>query len=320
MNRRYHTSTYRWKSHSKRSSYRLRLMQSLKHHALGAGGLTNIIPSSIAKLIPFSSHRTPPANTPPLLPPHNRWRHLSLRSWTDPKPPARSNYRKHFLDDNRIHFFDETSPQRERSTRNTRSNLRVHFASHPPAADSTPRPQVAQPGESQKSKERLEQELRAKIEAEYKAKALEESEKLTAALKKKVDEVDKRDKRIERERKKIAQHLDEIIPGSKRKRMPSPEVIPNPVGGGFGMDLDYFYISDSKIATKKTKHLLRKPQTKKARTSSPEAELIGGLTANNATPTRRHQTHRQHELPHPKPSCLECQQVTTQRLCEDVRP
>ena len=241
-------------------------------------GLTNIIPSSVAKFIPFSSHRATPATTPsqPSAP-------SEPQVLDEAKPPPRTNYRAIMLSDTRL--------KRERDTQNDKSILRVHSQSHPPAADVTPHHQVAKPGDSQKSKEGLEQELRAKIEAEYKAKALEESEKLTAALKRKVNEVNKRDKRVERERTKIAQHLDEIIPGSKRKRMPSPEVIPNPAGGGFGMDLDYFYISDAD-SDEEDETPVRRPQTKKARTSSQEFELIGGSIDNHGTPMRRPQTKK----------------------------
>ena len=241
-------------------------------------GLTNIISSSVAKLIPFSSRRAAPIVAPsqPSAP-------SEPQVLDEAKPPTRTNYRAIMLSDARL--------KRERDTQNDKSILRVHPTSNPPATEFNPHHQVAKPGEPQKPKEGLEQELRAKIEAEYKAKALEESEKLTAALKQKVDEVDKRDKRVERERRKIAQHLDEIIPGSKRKRMPSPEVIPNPAGGGFGMDLDYFYISDAD-SDEEDETPVRRPQTKRARTSSHEAGFIEGSTGNDETPMRRHQTKK----------------------------
>lgn len=241
-------------------------------------GLTNIIPSSVSKFIPFSSRRPAPAIAPP-----QPSAPSDPQVVDEPNPPPRTSYRAIMLSSARLH--------RGRDTRNHNSILRVHSTPNPPAADFTPHHQVAKPGESQQVKEDLEQELRAKIEAEYKAKALEESEKLTAALKQKVDEVNKRHKRVERERNKIAQHLDEIIPGSKRKRMPSPEVIPNPVGGGFGMDLDYFYISDAD-SDEEDETPVRKPQTKRARTSSHEVELIGGSIGNHGTPMRRHQTKK----------------------------
>ena len=87
MIQRYHTSTYHWKRHFQRSSYRLRLMQSLKHHALGAG--VSRILSHPQLRNSFHSHLIVhlPLLIPHLLPPHNRWRHPSLRSWTKPNLP-----------------------------------------------------------------------------------------------------------------------------------------------------------------------------------------------------------------------------------------
>ena len=236
-------------------------------------GLTNFIPSSVSKFIPFASLRTPPAIAPsqPSAPsePH------VLEEAKPPPPKYRNMTRSHRL-------------KRERETQEN-GIFTYYFSDDSPAADFTPHHQVAKPGESQKPKEALEQELRAEIEAEYKAKALEQSEKLTVALKQKVNEVNKHHHRVERERVKIAQHLDEIIPGTKRKRMPSPESIPNPVAGGFGMDLDYFYMSDAD-SDMEDETPLRKPQTKRARTSSHEVELLEQLTGNHETPKRRHQT------------------------------
>ena len=243
--------------------------------------LTSIIPSSVSKFISFSSRRTAPA-----IPPSQPSAPSEPQVLDEVKPPPRTDHREI-----RAIMRSATRQKRERDTQNDNSMLRAHFKSNPPTADFTPHHQVAKPGESQKSEEVLEQELRAEIEAEYKAKALEESEKLTAALKQKVNEVNKHHQRVERDRMKIAQHLDEIIPGSKRKRMPSPEVIPNPAGGGFGMDLDYFYISDAD-SDEQDETPVRRPQTKRARTSSQGVELIGGSTGNHETPMRRHRTKK----------------------------
>ena len=41
-------------------------------------------------------------------------------------------------------------------------------------------------------------------------------------------------------------------PGSKRRRIPSPDTIPNPVGGGYGMNLDYFGSDSSDEETQET--------------------------------------------------------------------
>ena len=237
-------------------------------------GLTSFIPSSVSKFIPFASLRTPPAIAPsqPSAPSEPQ----VLEEARPPPPRFRNMTRSYRL-------------KRERETQEE-GIFTYYVDDDSRAADSGPHHQVAKPDESQKPKEALEQELRAEIEAEYKAKALEESEKLTVALKQKVNEVNKHHHRVERERVKIAQHLDEIIPGNKRKRMPSPESIPNPVAGGYGMDLDYFYMSDAD-SDMEDETPLRKPQTKRARTSSHEAELLEQLTGNHQTPKRRHQTN-----------------------------
>ncbi len=246
-------------------------------------GLTSIIPSSVSKFIPFSSRRTASTITPsqPLA-------QSGPQVLNEPDPPPTTSYRAIMRSSTRL--------QRDRNTQYDDTVISVHHTPDPPAVDSTPYHQVAKQGEIQQIKEELEQELRTKIEAEYKAKALEESEKLTAALEQKVKEVDERDKRVERERKKLAQHLDEIIPGSKRKRMPSPEIIPNPVGGGFGMDLDYFYISDGD-SDEEHATPTRRPQTKKARTSSHGIELIGSPSDNVGKASSTSQSESQHTPP-----------------------
>ena len=245
-------------------------------------GLTSIIPSSVSKFIPFSSRRAASAVTPSQPPAQSGPQVLDA-----PIPPPRTSYR--------AIMRSRPELQQDRISQNDDTFIGVHTPDIP-SVDLIPHHQAAKPGEIQQLKEELEQELRAKIEAEYKAKALEDSEKLTAALKQKVKEVDERDKRLDRERKRLAQHLDEIIPGSKRKRMPSPETIPNPVGGGFGMDLDYFYISDAdsdeELATP-----TRRPQAKKARTSSHGIELIGSPSGDVGEASSTNQSEFQHTPP-----------------------
>ena len=243
-------------------------------------GLTSIIPSSVSKFIPFSSRRAATAVTPSQPQAQSEPQVLN-----EPNPPPPTSYR--------AIMRSRPELQQDRSTQNDDTFISVHHTPDPPAVDLTPHHQAAKTGDIQQLKEELEQELRAKIEAEYKAKALEESEKLTAALKQKVKEVDERDKRLERERKKLAQHLDEIIPGSKRKRMPSPETIPNPVGGGFGMDLDYFYISDAD-SDEDHQTPIRRPQAKKARTSSHGTGLIGSPSGNVGEASSTSQSESQH--------------------------
>ena len=46
-------------------------------------------------------------------------------------------------------------------------------------------------------------------------------------------------------RQSFADGKKDSTPGTKRKRLPSPEIIPNPGGSSYGMDLDYFVFSSS---------------------------------------------------------------------------
>ena len=252
-------------------------------------GLSSIIPASVSKLISFSSRREAPASTPSQPPPQSEPQvvpQVMPQVVNEPNPPVRNPYLSLIATQQ---WQDLNDPNSEFANTDLTRNS--------PAIDLTQYHQIATPEEIQRAKEELEQELRAKIEAQYKAneaaykaKALEESERLTAAFKQRAEDLkqqegdlDKRDERLNRERKKIAQRVDEIFPG-KRKRMPSPEVIPNPAGGGFGMDLDYFYVSDSDSEDETP---IQKPPTKKARISTHERELIGSPsgTAGEASST-----------------------------------
>ena len=65
-------------------------------------------------------------------------------------------------------------------------------------------------------------------------------------------------------------------PGQKRKRIPSPDTIPLPAGGGFGMVDEYFVVdssSDEELGTQETPTKQR--PSKKARTSSPHDATVG---------------------------------------------
>ena len=267
--------------------------------------LSSIIPASVSKLISFSSRREAPASTPSQPPPQSEPQvvhQIVSQVVNEPNPPVPNPYLSLIASQQ---WQDLNDPNSE--------FIHTDLTRDSPAVDTIQYYQAATPEEIQRAKEELEQELRAKIEAQYKAneaaykaneaaykaKALEESEKLTAAFKQRVEDLkqqeqdlDKRDERTNRERKKIAQRVDEIFPG-KRKRMPSPEVIPNPAGGGFGMDLDYFYVSDS---DEEDETPVQKPPTKKARISSHGRELIGSPsgTAGEASTS---QSEAQHNSP-----------------------
>ncbi|KAK0514289.1 hypothetical protein JMJ35_002906 [Cladonia borealis] len=258
-------------------------------------GFSRIIPASVSKLISFSARREAPAITPSL-PPAQSEPQVVPQVENEPYPPVRGSYLSVIASQNWQDLSDPSS-----------IFINGDLTRNSPAVDTTQHHQAATPEEVQQLKEELEQELRAKIEAQYKAneaaykaKKLEESEKLTAAfkqqeedLRQQEEDLDKRDERLNRERKKIAQRVNEIFPG-KRKRMPSPEVIPNPPGGGFGMDLDYFYVSDS---DEEDETPIRKPLTKKARTSSHGRELVGSPSGTAGEASSTSQSEFQHNPP-----------------------
>lgn len=58
-------------------------------------------------------------------------------------------------------------------------------------------------------------------------------------------------------------------PGGKRKRLPSPDTIPNPPGVSYGMDLDYFCFSSSEEEEEQTTPT-KQPPNKKSRISLPD--------------------------------------------------
>ena len=60
------------------------------------------------------------------------------------------------------------------------------------------------------------------------------------------EEVARKVKEVLEEQERLRTEAEKAtMPGAKRKRLPSPEVIPNPPGCSYGMDLDYFASSSS---------------------------------------------------------------------------
>jgi len=99
-------------------------------------------------------------------------------------------------------------------------------------------------------------------------------------LKREKDEVRELRLRLEQEQLRIAKEKKDWeeqrakletaqIPGKKRKRLPSPDVIPLPPGGGFGLHPDYFdYISSDEEESDQEQDTPTKPRpSKKARLS-----------------------------------------------------
>lgn len=116
------------------------------------------------------------------------------------------------------------------------------------------------------TKQQLEEEKRIK--------------KMRAQLRREAEALEKQKKALEIAKKDLAEQrrLADIAqtPGQKRKRMPSPDVIPLPANGGFGMVDEYFIVessSDDEADAQETPTKERPP--KKARTSAPDDAIVG---------------------------------------------
>ena len=106
---------------------------------------------------------------------------------------------------------------------------------------------------------------------------------LRAKLRKEMVAFEKQKKDFESSKKDNAeqQKLAEIAqtPGTKRKRMPSPDIIPLPASGGYGIVDEYFVVdssSDEEEDAAAAQETPTKPRpSKKARTSIPDDSIVG---------------------------------------------
>lgn len=215
-------------------------------------GFSSFLPSAqtVSKFIPFTSRRTPSA---------------AAAQPRDPDPV-----------DNQSRFSPSVStPQRSASQRR--------------AAQSEPRQQIheddvrmsdAAPnttvGPVRRRQQSSKKQLLTKKQAEERQRLKKEKEELRAEK-----------ERLEEERLRMAQEKKEWeeqrakieaaqAPGTKRKRVPSPDVIPLPPGGGFGLHPDYFYFSsDEEDFADEDDTPTKQPAAKKARISSSGSEVVG---------------------------------------------
>ena len=145
--------------------------------------------------------------------------------------------------------------------------------SEPPTAAS-----VAGPGHRHHQSTSNQQKLLTKGASEEEKRI----KKLRAKLRKDMAAFEKQKKDFESLKKDDTeqQKLAEIAqtPGTKRKRMPSPDIIPLPTTGGYGIVDEYFVVDSSSdeedaAATQETP---TKPRpSKKARTSIPDNSIVG---------------------------------------------
>ena len=105
--------------------------------------------------------------------------------------------------------------------------------------------------------------------------------KMRAQLRREAEALEKQKKDLEVAKKDLAEQrkLADIAqtPGQKRKRIPSPDVIPLPANGGYGMVDEYFIVdssSDEEDAAAQETPTKERP-VKRARTSAPDDAIVG---------------------------------------------
>ena len=207
-------------------------------------GLSKFLPSarSVTKFIPFSSRRTTSTQPPqPQQPTQNGSQPNAGSSQPNadtPQPDAGS-----------------TQPQGEPDVANT--------ATGPPRR----RHQPTSNQQKLLTKQQSEEEKRLK--------------KMRAQLRRETEALEKQKRDLENAKKDLAEQQKSVelaqTPGQKRKRIPSPEVIPLPAGGGFGLVDEYFIVESSSdeddTAVQETP--TRERPLKKARTSAPSDAIVG---------------------------------------------
>lgn len=104
--------------------------------------------------------------------------------------------------------------------------------------------------------------------------------KMRAQLRREAEALEKQKKDLEIAKKDLVEQQKAAdiaqTPGQKRKRMPSPDVIPLPANGGYGMVDEYFVVessSDEDVAAQETP--TKERPFKKPRTSVPDGAIVG---------------------------------------------
>ncbi|KAM0796669.1 hypothetical protein BDR22DRAFT_866069 [Usnea florida] len=167
----------------------------------------------------------------------------------------------------------QAQPQQTAQTEPRINTVDFQAQSEPPIAAS-----VAGPGHRHHQSTSNQQRLLTKGASEEEKRI----KKLRAKLRKEMAAFEKQKEEFENSKKDNAeqQTLAEIAqtPGKKRKRMPSPDIIPLPATGGYGIVDEYFVVDSSSdeedaAATQETP---TKPRpSKKARTSVPDDSIVG---------------------------------------------
>ena len=182
-------------------------------------GLSSFLPSArtVSKLIPFSSRRVASGNAP--------------SPGAPPSTPVQSAQQTRDV---------RTEPRAHAPNDDTRTEGTVLNATVGPGTrrQLSKKKQLLTKGQTEE-REKLKKKKQEEREKFKKEKQELEYEKIRLEKEKSLIELERKDLEEERVRVEATQI------GAKRKRAPSPDVIPLPPGGGFGLHPDYFYHSDA---------------------------------------------------------------------------
>lgn len=135
---------------------------------------------------------------------------------------------------------------------------------------------VTAPGHRHRQSTSNQQKLLTKQQSEEEKRI----KRLRAQLRREAEALEKQKRALEIAKKDLAKQQksadDAQTPGQKRKRMPSPDIIPLPASGGYGMVDEYFIVdssSDEEIVAQETP--TKERPSKKARTSEPPDAIVG---------------------------------------------
>ena len=165
----------------------------------------------------------------------------------------------------------EQAPQQLTHTE-TRVNASTSQSQREPERADT----VAGPGHRHRESTSNQQRLLTKQQWEEEKRI----KRLRLQLRREAEALEKQKRAFELAKKDLAEKQKSAdvteTPGQKRKRIPSPDVIPLPAGGGYGMVDEYFMAdssSDDEIVAQETP--TKERPSKKARTSTPNDFTVG---------------------------------------------
>ena len=207
-------------------------------------GLSRFLPSaqSVTRYIPFSSRRT--TTTPQQQAPQ-------------PEQPTQT----------------EQAPQPEQLTQ---TEARVDASTSQSQREPERADTVAGPGHRHRQSTSNQQRLLTKQQWEEEKRI----KRMRLQLRREAEALEKQKRAFELAKKDLAEKQKSAdvtqTPGQKRKRISSPDVIPLPAGGGYGMVDEYFMVdssSDDEMVAQETP--TKERPSKKARTSTPDDFTVG---------------------------------------------